>query len=102
MTENREDPVNQQASDWEAAGLPAQEDSTEDQALPSDEPIGLDDFGTTDTEEEAGEPLDRALAREEPDTPLPQGDADPEATDWPDGDPRSAEQAAIHEVDPPP
>lgn len=94
--------MNQQASDWEAAGLPAQEDSTEDQSLPADEPMGLDDFGTTGTEEEAGEPLDRALAREEPDTPLPQdGDPEPYSTDWPDGDPRSAEEAAVNEEDPP-
>ncbi|RCV50652.1 DUF5709 domain-containing protein [Marinitenerispora sediminis] len=67
LPENRADPVNQDAADWEDAGLPAQEDSTEDVALPADEPVAMDEFGTTGTEREAGEPLDVALSREEPD-----------------------------------
>lgn len=71
-----EDPVNETAADWEEAGLPAQEDSTEDQALPGRVPTAMGEFGSTGTEkesgepyEEAGEPLDQALAREEPDLP---------------------------------
>ncbi|GLU48073.1 DUF5709 domain-containing protein [Nocardiopsis ansamitocini] len=71
MSENREDPredpINAQDSDWEDAGLPALEDSTEDTVLPGERPIAMNEFGTTGTEREAGEPLDTALAREEPD-----------------------------------
>lgn len=42
-------------------------DTTEDTILPSDRPIAMDEFGTTGTDKEAGEPLDLALSREEPD-----------------------------------
>lgn len=71
-----EDPVNETAADWEEAGLPAQEDSTEDQPLPDRVPTALDESGSTGTEKESGipfeksgEPLDEALSREQPDVP---------------------------------
>ncbi|RNL87436.1 DUF5709 domain-containing protein [Halostreptopolyspora alba] len=69
MEEKRpdEDPINDEAADWEGAGLPAQEDSTEEQALPRDEPASMGEYGTAGTEKEAGEPLDRALGRERAD-----------------------------------
>lgn len=71
MVENRhdrrEDPIHALDSDWEDAGQPALEDTTEDTVLPSDQPTSMGEFGTTGTEKEAGEPLDLALAREEPD-----------------------------------
>ncbi|MDT0303669.1 DUF5709 domain-containing protein [Streptomonospora wellingtoniae] len=76
MSENRPeeneppaDPVNETAADWEEAGLPAQEDTTEDQALPGRVPAAIDESGSTGTEKESGEPLDEALAREQPDVP---------------------------------
>ncbi|GAA4909456.1 DUF5709 domain-containing protein [Streptomonospora salina] len=82
MSENRpegrnpEDPVNDTAADWEEAGLPAQEDSTEDQSLPGRVPEGTGESGAAGTEkesgrpfEESGEPLDEALARDRPDVP---------------------------------
>ncbi|GAA1781585.1 MULTISPECIES: DUF5709 domain-containing protein [Streptomonospora] len=83
MSENRPeenehpaDPVNETAADWEEAGLPAQEDTTEDQPLPGRVPTAIDESGSTGTEkesgvpfEESGEPLDEALAREQPDVP---------------------------------
>ncbi|QBI55244.1 DUF5709 domain-containing protein [Streptomonospora litoralis] len=71
-----DDPVNETAADWEEAGLPAQEDTTEDQPLPGRVPTAIDESGSTGTEkesgeplEESGEPLDDALAREQPDVP---------------------------------
>lgn len=93
MTENHEDPINAEAVDWDADGLPEQEDATEDQVLPAEEPTAMGEFGSTGTEKEAGEPLDDALAREEPDVPGA-GEDEP--------DPRSAEEAAIREEENPP
>jgi hypothetical protein len=37
-------------------------------ALPADEPVAVNDYGTTAAEQRRGEPLDARLAREEPDT----------------------------------
>jgi hypothetical protein len=42
-------------------------DPQDDFVVPGDEPVAVDDYGTTAGEEQAGEPLDRRLAREEPD-----------------------------------
>jgi hypothetical protein len=42
-------------------------DPQDDFVLPADNPVAVDDFGTTAAEQEAGEPLDLRLAREEPD-----------------------------------
>ncbi|MDA0566092.1 DUF5709 domain-containing protein [Streptomonospora sp. S1-112] len=67
--EHPADPINDDAADWEEAGLPAQEDTTEDQILPAEEPVAMDEVGSTGTDKEAGEPLDEALARDEPDVP---------------------------------
>ncbi|GAA3747930.1 hypothetical protein HDA32_001577 [Spinactinospora alkalitolerans] len=83
--ENRVDPINDQASDWEEVGLPAQEDSTEDSPLPQEEPVAMDEFGTTGTEREAGEPLDTALSREQPDVE----EQSPDPVDAAETDPRS-------------
>lgn len=69
---------------FEDAGLAAEEsgvpgkritgDPQDDMPVPGDTPIAVDDFGTTAAEEQAGEPLDLRLSREEPDldadTPL--------------------------------
>ncbi|GAA3723570.1 DUF5709 domain-containing protein [Salinactinospora qingdaonensis] len=65
--ERGSDPINAEATDWEAAGLPAQEDDTEDQILPGDEPVAMSEFGPTGTDDEAGESLDTAVSREVPD-----------------------------------
>ncbi|WP_046469080.1 DUF5709 domain-containing protein [Allosalinactinospora lopnorensis] len=79
-TENSEDPINDEAVDWEEAGLPAQEDSTEDQPLPSDRPSAMGEHGSGGTEKEAGESLDTALSRNRPDTPEATGSAAPTGT----------------------
>ncbi|KUP96776.1 hypothetical protein [Thermobifida cellulosilytica] len=62
-----EDPIHALDSDFEDAGQPALADTTEDTVLPGDRPVAMDEFGTTGTDKEAGEPLDTALSREEPD-----------------------------------
>lgn len=49
-------------------------------ALPSDRPLGVDEYGVTAAEQRRGEPLDNHLAREEPDA-LPD---DPAAAVGPD------------------
>jgi hypothetical protein len=74
------------ASDPEAEGLPATADDDshaggegdltrwadgpDPAALPADEPVAAGDFGTTAEEQLRGEPLDRRLWEEEPDTPV--------------------------------
>jgi Family of unknown function (DUF5709) len=72
MTHRIPDP----ADPFEEAGLatdgssgPEQQitgDTEDDVAVPGDTPTAVDDWGTTAAEEEAGEPLDLALSREEP------------------------------------
>jgi hypothetical protein len=42
-------------------------DPQDDMAVAGDQPLGVDDYGTTAAEEAAGEPLDVRLTREEPD-----------------------------------
>jgi Family of unknown function (DUF5709) len=42
-------------------------DAQDDMPVPGDRPVAVTDFGTTAAEEQAGEPLDLRLAREEPD-----------------------------------
>jgi hypothetical protein len=42
-------------------------DPQDDMAVPGDTPTAVDDFGTTVAEQQAGEPLDLRLSREEPD-----------------------------------
>ena len=42
-------------------------DPQDDFVVPAKNPVAVDDYGTTAAEEEAGEPLDLRLAREEPD-----------------------------------
>ncbi|MFC7330122.1 DUF5709 domain-containing protein [Marinactinospora rubrisoli] len=117
--EHHADPVNPDAADWEDAGLPAQEDSTEDTALPGDGPVAMDEFGTTGTERESGEPLDVALSREEPEEEPYRAEEDhtgrlvaPDEGAAPDEEPESvaedtgydrggysAEEQAVHERD---
>lgn len=73
MTENMperrpgDDPVHYSGADWEEAGLPAQEDDTQDMPLPSEDPVAMGEHGSRGTEREAGEPHGEALARERPD-----------------------------------
>jgi hypothetical protein len=65
------------ADPFEEEGLASQEpglagkritgDPQDDFAVPGDEPMAVDDYGTTAAEERAGEPLDLRLAREQPD-----------------------------------
>jgi hypothetical protein len=66
-------------SEFEQEGIPDLEDSyperewTQDPQrapLPRDEPVALDDFGTTAEEQREGEPLDARLRREQPDPAL--------------------------------
>ncbi|MFC5753818.1 DUF5709 domain-containing protein [Actinomadura rugatobispora] len=61
-------------------GIPDLQDGTPEQywtedpqeaALPGDEPVAVDDFGTTAEEMREGEPLDERLRREEPERPAP-------------------------------
>lgn len=42
-------------------------DAQEEIPVPGEQPIAVDNYGTTAAEEAAGEPLDHKLAREEPD-----------------------------------
>ena len=42
-------------------------DPQDDMPVPGDRPVAVTDFGTTVAEQQAGEPLDLRLAREEPD-----------------------------------
>lgn len=51
------------------------------EAVPGDEPVAVESFGTTTAEQEQGEPLDRRLAAEEPDVgepAVPGGEQEPE------------------------
>jgi hypothetical protein len=48
--------------------------------LPGDEPVAIDDYGTTAEERRAGEPLDERLHREEPDPALEVDQPGPPAT----------------------
>ena len=80
--------------DPESHGIPAYADDTSDAyddanhprfdnpaQLPADEPLAVDEFGTTAEEQRQGEGLDRRLAREEPDIPLAGGTSDPTVED---------------------
>jgi hypothetical protein len=42
-------------------------DPQDDMPVPGDRPVAVDQFGTTDLEQQEGEPLDLRLSREEPD-----------------------------------
>jgi hypothetical protein len=42
-------------------------DPQDDFVVPAEDPVAVDDFGTTAAEQQEGEPLDLRLAREEPD-----------------------------------
>ncbi|XVQ09155.1 DUF5709 domain-containing protein [Spirillospora sp. CA-255316] len=67
----------------EDEGIPDLQDGTPEQywaedpqeaALPGDEPVAVDDFGTTAEEMREGEPLDERLRREEPERPAPEAE----------------------------
>jgi hypothetical protein len=93
---------------WDDEGIPdVADDATpergrvpdpQEAALPGERPQAVTDFGTTAEEQLAGEPLDRRLAREEPDlVPDEGGEGGPD----PD-DPQRIEGAAdAQEVDEP-
>jgi hypothetical protein len=88
-----DDPVHAEAADWEEAGLPAQEDATEDHPLPGAGPTAMSEDGAGGTEREAGEPHEVALSRERPDAGAgedPQGLVEPEHT----GEPGTADPTA--------
>ncbi|MFC9978107.1 DUF5709 domain-containing protein [Spirillospora sp. NPDC127200] len=74
------DPERRSGSRLEDEGIPDLQDGTPQQQwaedpqempVPGDEPVALDDFGTTAEEVREGEGLDGRLAREEPERPLP-------------------------------
>ena len=79
-----DDPVHSSDLDWEEAGLPAQEDSTEGEPLPDTEPSPVTDRGNIDSERVTTASHDEALARERPEAAFqfgPQRVAEPEHTD---------------------
>ena len=53
--------------DPRSAGKRITGDPQDDMPVPGDRPVAVNDFGTTVAEQQAGEPLDLRLAREEPD-----------------------------------
>lgn len=57
-------------------GYPEQEWAEDPQQapVPGDEPMAVDDYGTTAEEQREGEPLDGRLRREQPDTGRPETD----------------------------
>ncbi|WP_017611875.1 hypothetical protein [Nocardiopsis salina] len=73
-----DDPVNAEAQDWNEAGVPEQEDSTEDEALPADreDPTMMEEEYDSTAEER--DPLVEALAREEPEAAEALGSAAPD------------------------
>ncbi|WP_147453818.1 hypothetical protein [Nocardiopsis sp. Huas11] len=102
--ERPEDPINPDEADWEEAGLPAQEDATEDTALPTDREGPAPMGGTADPyASEGGRSLDDALAEEVPEPPEAGGSAAPteeEGLGQDRGERRSAhgaEEQAVHE-----
>jgi hypothetical protein len=110
MSENTpeapQDPINPDGADWEEAGLPAQEDSTEETVLPTDREGPETMGGTADVyASEDGRTLDEALAQQERDVPGA-GGAAALAEEEPDLVPEdgegeraahSAEEQAVHE-----
>lgn len=50
------------------------DDTMEEGYSPPERPLAVEDFGTTQEEQESGEPLDDLLAREVPDIAVPPGD----------------------------
>ncbi|WP_053615339.1 hypothetical protein [Nocardiopsis sp. NRRL B-16309] len=102
--ETPQDPINPDEADWEEAGLPAQEDATEDAALPTDREGPAPMGGTADVyASEGGRSLDDAMAQEVPDRPEAGGSAAPSEAEAPGqgrGERRtahSAEEQAVHE-----
>lgn len=94
-----EDPVNAEAQDWDEAGVPEQEDTTEDEALPGErgDPTVLDEEYDSSTEER--DPLEDALDREEPEAPEALGSAAPDRGRAPAG---GGEEPAPRVVEPGP
>jgi hypothetical protein len=73
---------------------------------PPEEPLGVEEYGTTPAEERYDEPLDERVLREEPEGARPDGAADPSAGDPTLHDvvtereaPVPAEEAALHVTD---
>ena len=64
------DPFEDEGQASQEPGLPGKRitgDPQDDMPVAGDAPVGVDDYGTTAAEEQAGEPLDLRLSREEPD-----------------------------------
>lgn len=80
-----DDPVNAEAQDWSEAGVPEQEDTTEDEALPRDreDPTFLEEEYDSSAEER--DPLDEALTREEPEASEALGSTAPDRDRTPAG-----------------
>ena len=55
-------------------------DAQDDVPIPGDRPVAVTDFGTTVAEQQAGEPLDLRLAREEPEL-LTRADSPPDVSE---------------------
>ena len=71
-------------SEFEEQGIPDLQDGYPEQEwaedpqqapVPGDEPVAVDDFGTTAEEQRTGESLDGRLSREEPEAEAPGADA---------------------------
>jgi hypothetical protein len=64
------DPFEEEGLATDGSALPGKEisgDTQDDTVVPADQPVVVDDYGTTGEEERAGEPMDLRLSREEPD-----------------------------------
>ncbi|WP_017607850.1 hypothetical protein [Nocardiopsis xinjiangensis] len=90
-----EDPVNAEAQDWDEAGVPEQEDATEDEALPGDrEDSTFLEQEYADSAEER-DPLDEALIREEPEAPEALGSTAPDRGRAPAGQGQEPEPGVV-------
>lgn len=87
------------AEHLDADKLPGdQDDPTAGGAYPPDEPLAVDDYGTTPAEDRIDEPIAERVEREVPENATA---ADDPLS--PENNPaRSAEEAAMHPTDPPP
>ena len=85
MTERHTSPEDEGIPDLQD-GSPEQyrTEDPQEAALPGDEPVAVDDFGTTAEEMREGEPLDERLRREEPERTEPETEPETEAGAGPD------------------
>jgi Family of unknown function (DUF5709) len=102
MTHSHPDP--DPYSEFEEEGIPDLEDSYPERQwaedpqrapVPQEQPVALDDFGTTAEEQREGESLDGRLSREQPDPAL--GDAR-RGEDWPETEEREFDPVRENEA----